>query len=167
MISVKGDDRLRAVALMMRQIAQPVKREIDKRTRTTLNPVWRQLVDEKLERPRDRAVLGKGVRVKAGNPPALVAASSRRPLGGGLIPAYQWSGIEFGANRDEVETYSRRSSKGGSHKVTRHTARQMPPRYRKGRIIYPAFAAFAPRAVSLWVQTVVRTIMDAYEEAAR
>lgn len=167
MISVRGDDKLRAVVLVMRQLETPIRSEIGRRTRDVVGPLWKTLVAGAAESPRDKAVLNTGVRLKAGNPPVLVAASSRRRLSGGLIPADQWAPVEFGANRDDVETYASTSKKGKRYSLTRHTAKQLPPRYRKGRIVHPAFAELAPRAVALWVQTVVRTIMDAFDGAAR
>lgn len=166
MIDVRGDERLRATVLVMKNLERPVVREINNRTRTTLNPLWKGLVSTHASYAADTAVLAKGVRIRAGNPPAAIAASSRRKLRGGLIPADQYAVREFGGNRDHVRKYTRRSKRGGTHQVTRHTARQLPPRYRKGRVVFPAFAEFAPRAVSLWVQTVVRTVMEGIEKAA-
>lgn len=168
MISVTGDDRLKAAVLVMRQIDAPTKREIGARTRTTMNPVWRGLVAERAQRfTRDRKVLDVGVRIAAGNPPAAVAAGSRRRLSGGLLPADQWRAFEFGSRGDRIAEYRRRSPKGNIHRVRRNVTKQLPPTYRKGRIVYPAFAELAPRFVSLWVQTIVRTMLDALEKAAR
>lgn len=162
---MKGDERLRAAALVMKNSRRDVVREINTRTRTTLAPLWKALVETHATYAMDTAVLAKGARIRAGNPPVAIAASSRRRLRGGLIPAEQYASREFGSNRDRVRTYDRRSKNGGTHKVTRHTARQLPPRYRKGRVVFPAFAEFAPRAAALWVQTVVRTIMDGVDQA--
>lgn len=167
MIDVRGDDRLRATVLVLKNLERPVAREINTRTRTTLNPLWRALVSTHATYHMDTRVLAKGARIRAGNPPAAIAAGSRRALKGGLVPATMYHAFEFGGNRDQERTYYRTSRTGTRHKVTRHTARQVPPRYRKGRVVFPAFAEFAPRAVSLWVQTVVRTVMDGIDKAAR
>lgn len=167
MISVRDHDALRATVLVLRNLERPVVAEINKRTRETLSPLWTGLVETHAQRHVDTLVLAKGARIKTGNPPMAVAATSRRRLPGGLVPADQFHVREFGGNRDAVKTYNRKSKNGGTHKVTRHTSRQLPPRYRKGRVIWPAFAEFAPRATSLWVQTVVRTVMDELDKAAK
>jgi len=165
-ISVHDSNRLKAVALVMRGLERPVVREINTRTRDELGPLWKSLVELHAQQHVDFQVLAKGARLKPGNPPQVIAASSRRRMAGGLIPAEQFHIREFGGTRDALTTYSRRGRRGGTHQVTRHTARQLPPRYRKGRVVWPAFAEFAPRAVSLWVQTVVRTVMDAVDKEA-
>jgi hypothetical protein len=103
-----------------------------------MNPVWRSLVDEHASSPIDKRVLAKGARVAAGNPPTAIAASSRRPLSGGFIPADDWPGREFGANRNATTTYTRRSPAGTTHQVTRHTRRQLPARNPSGRVVYAA-----------------------------
>lgn len=167
MLSVRDSNALRATVLVLRELERPVVKEINTRTRDTLGPLWTSLVELHAQRPIDQAVLAKGARIKPGNPPTAIAASSRRRLRGGLVPAERFHVREFGGNREAVKTYTRRSRRGGTHNVTRHTARQLPPRYRKGRVVWPAFAEFAPRAAALWVQTVVRTVMDQLESAAR
>lgn len=165
MIQVRGDDRLRATALVMRELERPLVNEINRQTRATLNPLWQGLVEVHATSPQDSRILGKGARIKPGNPPVAQAATSRRALKGGLVPNQDYAAFEFGANREATRTYTRRSKNGGSHKVTRHTRKQLPPRIRKGRVVMPAFATFAPRAVSLWVQTVVRTVYEGLERA--
>ena len=69
----------------------------------------------------------------------------------------------FGADQDTVTTYERRGSKGGQHRVTRHTSRGLPPRRRKGRVVFPAAAEMGRRLASLFVQTIVRGIYEASE----
>lgn len=167
MLDVRDDDRLKAAALVMKNIERPIVREINTRTRTSMNPTWKGLVETHSTRHMDARVLAKGSRVKAGNPPTLVAASSRRALPGGLVPAQQWAAFEFGASTSKVTKYRRRSKNGGTHEVSRHTARQLPSRIRQGRVVYPAVAEIAPRFASLWVQTIVRTVMEGIERVAR
>lgn len=166
MLSVRGDDRLRAVVLALRQARREVRNDISKATRQTMSPVWRDAVTGNARTAQDRRVIAQGARIAAGNPPAAVAASSRRRLPGGLVPADSWHTVEFGADRDKVTTYKRRSPSGGTHEVTRHTARQLPPRYRKGRVAYPALREVVPRLASLWVQIIVRKFNEAVEKGA-
>lgn len=155
---------IRAAALALRGADRNLRSDINKATREVMSPVWKALVQARADRRRDQKVLATGARIKAGNPPAAVAATSRRRLRGGLVPGEQWAALEFGANRDKTTTYTRRSKTGGTHQVTRHAARQLPPRRRTGHVIYPAVKEIAPRMVSLWVQTIVRKYYEAAEK---
>lgn len=162
-ISVRGDDRLKAVVLAVKAANRDLRTRINKATTATIGPVWVSEVQSRALTSLDRAALAKGARVKAGNPPTAVAASSTRKLRGGLLPADQWAPVEFGATQGKVTTYDRVSVKGHRHKVTRHTTHQLPGIKRSGRVVFPAFAEVAPRTVALWVQLVVRVYADAVE----
>jgi hypothetical protein len=157
-----------AVALALKLIERKTRNDINRETRATLNPLWRSIVQLNATSEMDRRVLAKGARVQPGNPTVLIAASSKRALSGGLVPDDRAiaAGFEFGVDDAEqrVRGYERKNRSGsGSHKVKRHTARQMPTRS-KGRVVYSSFAEIAPRLTSLWVQIVVRNIMKAHEE---
>lgn len=162
-LSVRNHEELRAVVLAFKALDRTLKRDINAQTRAVLGPVWQQEVAARLRTPMDSLVLGAGVRVKAGNPPVVQAATSRKAIGGRLRPANDWQGWEFGSEGYRRTTYDRRSKNGGTHTVTRNTMTQMPPRYRTGRVAYPALAATAPRMAALWVQTVVRAVHLAAE----
>lgn len=167
MLHVRDHEELQAVVLAMKAADRDLKRDINQATRTTMNPVWKSLVQTNAARTLDGRVIVPGTRIAGGNPPAAVAASSRRRLSGGLVPAEWWHAVEFGANRNKVETYSRMSPKGKRHRVTRHTARQLPQRDPNGRVAYPAFAELGPRMASLWAQIVVKKYLDAAEAAGK
>ena len=161
--SAKSSSLLKGVALALKVVEKPVRADISRETRGTLNPVWRDAVASRARTRMDAAVFGKGARIAAGNPARAVAASSRRPLSGGFVPDRDGRALEFGADRAKESTY-RRKSKHGTHQVTRHTRRGLPARNRRGRVVYPAFAEFGPRLTSMWVQIVVRNIHKALEE---
>lgn len=156
---------VRAAVLALKAADRGLRSDINKATREVLNPVWRQLIDQRTRTRRDDKVINKGVRIKAGNPPAGIAATSKRALSGGLVPSDSWQVLEFGADNGRVTTYDRRSKNGGTHKVTRHTTRQLPGVSRTGHIVYPSVKAMGPRLASLWVQLIVRKYYEAAEEA--
>lgn len=164
MLSVRGSRELRAAVLAMKTARRDVRNDINRATRQVMNPVWRQLVAERAFYALDDAVLNTGVRVAPGNPPQLIAAGSRRRLPGGLVPADTWYAVEFGADQDTVTTYSRRSKRGGTHQVRRHTSRQLPSRTQHGHVVFPAVRELAPRLASLWVQLIVRKFSEAVEK---
>ncbi len=164
LVSVRDHDELKAVVLGMRALDRDARNQVNRQTRANLSPIWTSEVERRLTSPMDRLVLGSGTRVKPGNPPSVLAAQATRGIGKGrrLVPAERWPAWEFGAT-DDTTTYERRSKRGGTHKVTRHTARQVPRRTPKGRVLMPALRAATPRLNSLWVQTYVRTVIDVFE----
>lgn len=167
MLSVRGSRELRAAVLALKAARREVRNDINRATRQTLAPIWKQEVGQRARTTQDQRVLARGARIAAGNPPSVVAASSRRALSGGLVPVESWHAVEFGANRDAVTTYQRTSPGGVVHQVTRHTRRGLPPRYRSGRVLYPAVAGTIPRLAALWVQLIVRKFNEAAETGGR
>lgn len=163
MLRVGESRELQAAVLAFKAADRDLRKRINAATRQTMNPVWRAELAERARTPLDRAVIVKGARIAAGNPPVAVAATSTRALRGGLVPAAAWPGVELGARRDRTTTYSRRSPSGGTHRVTRHTRRQLPARRAGGRIALPAMQEMGPRLASLWVQLIVRVYRDAAE----
>jgi hypothetical protein len=157
---------IRGAVLGFKNAERKIKSEINKETRQVLGKIWKEEIEGRVAgMPRvDQLVLGKGASVKAGNPATLKAATSTRPLSGGLVPNDRAKGFEFGTDdRNKTSTYTRRSPKGKSHSVTRRTTRHLPARAPEGRVIWPAFAETGPRIVSLWVQIIVRNLHEAIE----
>lgn len=166
MISVNDDRRLQAAVLAFKRMDRALKRDISLATRSTLNPVWKGLVERKAGGGMAARVLVPGTRIAAGNPPRAVAASSTRAVGKSrrLKPADHWQSWEFGASdHNGYSTYTRRSAKGKRSQVRRRTMTGLPRRTRAGRVVYPAFAELGPRAVELWLQIIVRQTRDAAE----
>lgn len=163
MLDVRGSDELKAVVLALAGARQPLRNDINRATRQTFNPIWRAELARRARTDLDRSVIVKGARILPGNPPVAVAATSKRALRGGLVPVESWQALEFGQSRQDTTTYSRTSVKGTTHQVTRHTTRQLPPRYAKGRMGYPALEELAPRLASLWVQLIVKRFTTALE----
>ena len=155
-----------AVALSLKLVPREVRNDINRTTRATLNPEWRESVSYYATSNMDKKVLAKGARIKPGNPVTLVAATSKKALSGGLIPdSVTARSFEFGTeSRDEETGYTRRNRGGsGTHEVRRRTKRQIP-RKNSGRVVYRAAGEMLPRLTSLWVQIIVRKIYEAHKE---
>ena len=166
MISLEGNDELRAVALGMKVIEREVKNEINRATRAELKPIWQTELDASMAGTNTfTARLLRGSRVSPGNPPTLYAATSRRPIGPSkrLNPAEHYYLAEFGGRDSLYRTYTRRSENGGSHQVRRRTNTGLPQQIRAGRVVYPAASQAAPRLAALWTQVFVRTVYEASE----
>lgn len=155
---------LRGVVLAMKSADKDLRNAINREQRAALNPIWRESMAEKLNGlpDVDKIILGRGARVKAGNPSQVIAGNSTRALSGGLVPNRWAKSWEFGtSDRNKYRTYERRNRRnGGTHTVTRRTRRQLPALARSGHAIWPAAAETIPRLVSLQVQTVVRVINE-------
>lgn len=158
---------LTAAALALKLVPREVRNDINRTTRSILSPEWIKAVAKRTDAmPEiDQRVLGKGTRVRPGNPTTLLASTSTKPLSGGLVPNEFSRGFEFGTDKREKEsTYTRTSPRGNTHQVTRRTTRHLPNRVRAGRAVFPAVAEIMPRLTSLWVQIVVRKIHEAHEK---
>ena len=149
---------LRAAVLAMKRADTAIRRDVAQRMRETMNPAWRSEVTNGAGSGLAGRVLTAGVRIAGGNPPQLIAASSRRKIGRGIIPDRHWAGYEYGA-QDSARTVT--SSKGTRYR--RHVMRHLPPRS-DGHTLGPAAARILPRIAAYWAQSVVRAFMDAAEE---
>jgi hypothetical protein len=158
--SAKDVRELKAITLGLKLVDKDIRRDMSKSIRDTLNPIWRQAIESLLGTKMDRLIFGPGARIAPGNPAKAMAGTSRRGLGDGLTPVEGARAWEFGAPTriPHETTYDREG-----HQVTRHTKRQVPQAKKTGRVVYPAFAKFGPRMVSLWVQIIVRVIHEKLE----
>lgn len=167
--SAATDSLLRGAVLALKAIDKPIRSQIAKDTRDTMNPAWREAVATHANGSRmDNVALGKGARVAAGNPARLVAASSRRALRkgtNGFVPNVMGRTLEFPGNvpKGKRSEYVRKYKGGEAHKVKRRTLTGYPSAKPGGRVVYPAVAEVMPRFVSLWVQIIVRNIYEATE----
>lgn len=165
-LSAKGQPELRAASIALKRVDRSLRQDINSAMRQQGNAIWRAETAARTRTRMDEAILTRGARIAAGNPPVAIAASSKRPIGRGrrLVPNKAWAAWEFGAEAQNLPTtYQRKSPNGGSHQVTRRTKKGLPPRYRKGRVLYPAVEASAPRLASLLVKLVVAKVMDAID----
>jgi hypothetical protein len=161
---ITGIPEMRAAVVLLRSIDKDLRADINKQNRAVVVPIWKQAVESRAVTPVQKAVIAKGTRVNVGMKPTLIAASSRKPLSGGLVPTDQWKPVEFGSRKRGTTTYTSRSPKGKSFQVTRRTHNQFPWFRPKGSVAFPAKDEVAPRLFSLWAQTAVRLIYEAFKE---
>ncbi|WP_036967829.1 hypothetical protein [Promicromonospora kroppenstedtii] len=156
-VRVEGVREVTAAATALKAVDRTVKNQTARNLRSALPGIWTQDAIIGQTRTRmDRAVFN-GVRVGA--------SSSRITLQAGTSPLIRddiASALEFGDPAKGYTTYTERR-RGQSVHVRRRTQNQLPGPVRKGRVVHPALSAAMPRLVSLYVQTVVRTIYEAWE----
>lgn len=166
-ISVYSSAELRAILSAARYIDRDTRAAIRKGTREHGRQVWQQELAQAADSRLEHRVLVQTGRVKASDRNiTLTSATVGRKLRGGLLPSRDFGPVEFGAD-DERVTYSRRSPAGRDHRVTRNTRAQFKSRNPKGNVVYPAASRAIPRLASLWVQTAVRAIHEAFEGGNR
>ncbi len=156
-VRVEGVREVTAAATALKAVDRTVKNQTARNLRDVVPRIWTQDTITGQTRTRlDRAVF-RGVRIGA--------TSTRITLQAGtspMIPADISSAVEFGDPNKTFETYTERR-RGQSVRVRRRTQNQLPGPIRKGRVVHPAFRSVMPRIVALYVQTVVRTIHEAWE----
>ncbi|QEO08887.1 hypothetical protein [Protaetiibacter larvae] len=155
MLDVRRSRELQAALLSIKAAEREVRLNINKRARTELRPVWTEaLLGHALTRLEVRAIVpGARIAVGARNIRAY-AATSTRPLRGGLVPAINFAPIEWGA-KERKRKLERTSRLGRRHTATITVGRQFRPRTREGYIASPAAASVIHRAIAGWVGVIV------------
>lgn len=159
--------RVDDVRRAFRVLPKDFKNALRKAQRAEVGPIWKREVDAMVARApyrQQQVIFRTGTRVKAGLPMYLIAGAGTRPLSGGGYPTDLDTAYEFGkSNREQRKTYTRRSRKGGSQRVTRRTSRQLPRRASGGYVVYPALSKAIPQIISTWVSAVNQAIYDAID----
>ena len=153
-----------AVLVAIKAVPSEVRKQIRQQTKAVGQSEWQQLLREHAATRLEHRVIADTAVVSASDQNIrLQSAGKGKALSGGLQPKVDYPAVEFGANRNKVTTYTARSRKGRSYRVTRHINAQLRWRNRKGSVFYPAGAAMIPRIASLWAQTTVRVIGEAFD----
>lgn len=162
-----GPESLRDAARLVRLANRDHRRAIYQAMRETMNPEWRNALEEHARTRLEEALILPGARIAAGNPPTIYAGNSKKRAGRALTPVEHWRLAEHGADRDRARPYDRKNRRRpGSHKVTRRTQTGWKPRQRGGYVIGPAIGEVLPRLTSFFVQSVIRTYADALDRKA-
>jgi len=155
MLDVRGSRELQATILALRQARRDIRLDINKTARSRIRPIWRSELNARARRPLETRVILAGARATASDRGVtLYAASSGRPLRGGLVPSYQWPAVEFGANVRRVRV-RQRSRSGRRYERPLTVNRQFQRRLEHGMIAFDAASETGTRLVALWVRTVV------------
>lgn len=167
-ISIFSSKELQAVLLAMRSLDKDLSKQLRQQTKAVAAPEWIKATRENAQTRLEHRVLADTARVAVSNQNVtLKSAGVGRRLSGGLLPKETGYAIEFGAERFAAgsgRTYSSTSAKGNKFTVhNRNTVAQLRARKKKGYVVYPAAAEVIPKMASLWVQTVMRGIHEAFE----
>lgn len=170
-VSALASREIRAVLLALKQAEPEIRKAVNNQSKQVILPVWRQEIAEatslsggKTQRARFK-VIANTAKVTVGNKGVtLTAATTGRPLKGGLDGKSVWYALEFGADSHGLRTVKSTSKLGNPYYMkNRNTVAQLDPRNDKGYAFYPAARNSVPRILSLWVQTSVKTLVDIVE----
>lgn len=158
MLSVEDSRQLQAAILATKAAGRDLRREIYKEARQELGNDWLPALRRRAASRLDRAVMLRGARATVGTDGfRVLAATSRRAFRpGGMVPADDWPGVEFGARNARVRYRRRNRRQGGTHSVTRTVNRQFRGRTKNGRIAFDAASEIGTRLVAVWVASIVR-----------
>jgi len=156
-----------AVLIGLRRARATVRSDILKNTRREVRPMWRSELVSRAHSTLEHRTIVAGSRVGVTQSQiSLVAASTGRPLSGGLIPTENrkpggWPAVEFGA-RTRRKTFDQTSPKGRRYTVTKRINVGLPHRNNDGRIAFDASSDVGRFIVA----SVVRTIVDQFRSFA-
>lgn len=166
-ISAHSSRQLQAIILAGKQLDRETRAEIRRQTRTMVRPEWEKAVREHAATRLEHRVLGSSARVAVSDQNVqLQAARVGRALAGGVKPSDIWAPVEFGAPRGQRTSYTGRRGGTSFPVKNRRTTQQLRPVKRTGYVIYPSAADIIPRIASLWVQTAVRGLHEAFEKGS-
>lgn len=151
MIDVRKSRELQAVILLLKSAAAPARREMRAGARRELNKLWKPALQARARTRLQQQALVKGARGKVQSDTfTMLAATSRRPLSGGLVPDARWPGVEFGMTPRKAEVTIR----GKQRRQT--VGKAFGAREKRGKVVYPVARAIAPKIVAAWVNGIVK-----------
>jgi hypothetical protein len=155
MLDVRKSRELQATILALRQAQRDIRLGINKTARGRIAPLWKAELNARARTTLQREVIVAGSRATASDRGVtLYAATSRRPLTGGLVPSFEWAGAEFGARTRRIEV-TQRSRKGTRYTRPLTINRQFPGRQQDGMVAFDAASDTGTQLVALWVREVV------------
>jgi hypothetical protein len=162
-IDVQGSRELQAVILSLKGMDATLRKRIYAEQRGKIVPEWTEALASRANTSLESRVMLTGARVKLSpERVTLVAANSNKKLSGGATVSQLAKAVEFGG-KSRVQTIARRKKNGGTATYKRRVNTQFKGPRRQGYVAYNVAAEMAPRFASLYVQTAVKTMYDAFE----
>jgi hypothetical protein len=163
-INVNSSKALQATILALKGMPAELSKQTRKAIKSVSDDEWSEAVRGNVTTRLETRVLSDTARVAVTNQNVtLKSATVGKSLSRGFKPSQLAKSVEFGASRDTVKKYTATSSRGKKFSVTRHTTRQFKGVSRTGYVVYRAATRIIPRIASLYVQTTVRALHEAFE----
>lgn len=161
-ISLSIDSPVRSMLLAMRRVPADVRKQIGQQTKRAAQPIWFEETRAGAVTRQQQRVLVNTARVGVTQRNISLRAGQTGSLRSGTSVSRLAVGNEFGMSPAKQIT----SSTKGGKSYKRAAGPQFPARRPSGYVFHPAAKRSIPRVASLWVQTAVRTIMDAFDGKA-
>jgi hypothetical protein len=158
-ISLLVDSPLRDMLLAARALPAEVRKEINTQTKRAAEPIWFDETRGRASTRLQQRALVNSARVGVTARNVFLRAGSVGKLSSGTPVSVVAKAAEYGANPSKP--VMQRSRKG--KKYTRRMGNAFGAPRRGGHVFNPAAQDSIPRFASLWVQTAVRTALDALE----
>ena len=154
-LDVERSPQLQAAILSLKQADRELRKNINKDVRGQLKPVWAEALRGNVDNRLDVRVISQSNRIAVGTRQITAyAATSKKPLRGGLVPADDWAAEDLGMVR-RPKRITATSNKGKTFSYTRMQGNQFPRRRNKGRVAFPAASAVIKKAIPIWLETIV------------
>lgn len=167
-ISVLVSTELKTLLSALRGFDGELRKQIRSATKKAAEPIWQEEVRGRVATRMQSVVLGDTARVSVSDSNVLLKSATLGKTASGTPASTLWAGAELGSvDKTNKQPYRGRSRRGKSYTVPaggRHTGRQFGPYRRQGKVVFPAARESIPRLASLWVQTTVRTLHEAFEK---
>jgi hypothetical protein len=158
-ISLNVDSPLRSMLLAVRPVPADVRKQINTFTKRDAGPIWLAETRERAATHVQQRVLVDTSRVGVTDRNVALRSATVGNVRSGLPASRLAQAAEWGINPGKI--IQTRSRKGKPYK--RRMGPAFPPTRRGGYVVYPAAKQAIPRIAALWVQTAVRTILDAFD----
>lgn len=126
-----------------------------KESRTQIEPLWEESLEQSRPNALQRAVLVRTSRVSVSRRAIQLKAGSVGKLSSGARAAELARAAEFGQDQSLRTRYVRKDKPTpapAQHTVTRRTARPVGPRSARGKVVWPALERFVPKATTVAVE---------------
>lgn len=157
-ISLLVSKELQTLTQAVKEIPREVAAENRKHTRINAEPIWRESVRGNVTTRLETRVLSDTARVSVSDTNVMLKSAVVGKMADGTPKSRLASAAEFGADPNKM---IQSKTKGGKS-YTRRRGRQFKAPRRGGYVVYPAARDSIPRLASLWVQTTIRTIHEAF-----
>lgn len=156
MLDIRDSRELQATVLALKNAQREIRVGINKTARSRIRPLWQSAVSGRAGTRLQQRVIAAGTRATASDRGVTFYAATRsRPLRGGLSPAHEWQGAEFGATPKTSKRFTQRSRSGRRYERTMIVGRQFRSRSAHGQVAFDAASEVGTKLVALWVRTVV------------
>ena len=162
-IDVFDSRELQATLVALKVLPSEITKASRKYTKALVDGEWQKGLSERAVTPLQRTTLVTTAVSSVTDRNVALKSATKGRVGRGTPSSVVAKGAEFGADINAYSRYQRRSPKGTVHTVTRRTTRGFGHFRPKGRVVYPTANDILPRVASIYVQTLLRTAAEAFE----